>query len=86
MTRLFEFVPLLAAKKDAAGEKDVGARNAQELMDSAAFHYQLGLTLACVGIGIVVLGVILMVVRDARKKKQRKAEQEAGPPSAGPDA
>ena len=76
MARFLDFIVLLAVKQDPAGEK------AKELMDSAAFYERLGLILGAVGIGIVVLGVILAIVRDARKKKQR---QNPGPPSgSGP--
>ncbi len=75
MPELLDAVLLLAAKKDPDGDK------ARELMESGNFYYQLGLTLAFVGIGIVVLGVVLMIVRDVQKKK--KQQQQPPDPDAG---
>jgi hypothetical protein len=78
MTKLLGLTVLLGAKiKDPAGEK------ARELMESGRFYEQLGWILGAVAIGIVVLGVVLMIIRDLRKKKQLRENQP--PPDRGAD-
>ncbi len=79
MTSFLEGVLLLGAKNDPAGEK------ARELMESGRFYEQLGLILGIAGIGIVVLGVVLMIVRDVRKKKRQQPPDPDQTDNAGQD-